>query len=89
MIPILFSILFLFYATAFFVYFMMSSEKPLRWLKADLLFEIGFLIHTFLIFAEAKEERVYLPIMTLKEVLVFFCLVARVCLCGVDAPCAA
>ena len=72
MISTLFISIFIFYAAAFFINLMVSSGKPFKWVKADLFFEIGFLIHTFLIFAEAREEQVYLPIMTLKEVLVFF-----------------
>ncbi len=72
MVTFLFISLFSFYAGSFFVYLMMGWDRPLKGPKADLLFEIGFLIHTFLIFAEAKEEHIYLPITTIKEVLVFF-----------------
>ena len=72
MVSFLFALLFLAYASAFFLYLMASWDRGLKSLKGDLLFEIGFLLHTFFIFAEAKESHVYLPITTLKEVLVFF-----------------
>ena len=68
----LFLLLFVLYALTFIIYLLTVKGKAPKQLKADLLFEIAFLLHTFFIFSEAREANIYLPITTFKEALVFF-----------------
>ena len=69
----LFALVFGLYAISFVLYGLaVCVGRNIKWLQADVFFEIGFLLHTFFIFAEAHEAAVYLPITTFKEVLVFF-----------------
>ncbi len=72
MIDVLFSLLLVCYVSAFAVDALACSGREARNLKSGLLFEIGFLLHTFFIFAEAYEAHVYLALTTFREVLVFF-----------------
>ena len=71
-ISFLTDLLIVLYGTSFLFYVRDFLKKEPKFLSANLCFEIGFLIHTFLIFAEAKENEIFLPLTTMKEVMVFF-----------------
>lgn len=72
MIPFVFFLIIFLYGAAFVTLVRQSLTSEPSGVKPDLLFEFGFLLHTFFIFAEAKESHVYLPLSTFREVLVFF-----------------
>ena len=72
MLNFIFISLFVLYGATFIALLRTCAGRENRWLKSDLLFELGFLIHTFFIFSEAKEAHVYLPIATFRQVLIFF-----------------
>ena len=64
--------LFSLYAISFLLHLQNFLKKESKFLNPNLFFEIGFLLHTFLIFAEAKEIQFFLPVTTFREVLIFF-----------------
>ncbi len=68
----IFALLVFLYATSFVGLLLTCFDHERSWIKPDVLFELGFLLHTFFIFVEAKEAHVYLPLTTFREVLVFF-----------------
>lgn len=72
MAQVIFLVLILFYILAFSGYLMSFYGKEFKRVKPDLFFELAFLLHTFFIFVEARESHVFLPLTTLKEVLIFF-----------------
>jgi len=65
-------LLFSLYAASFLLHLGNFLRSESKLLNPNLLFEIGFLLHTFLIFAEARETQFFLPVTTFREVLIFF-----------------
>lgn len=65
-------LLIMLYGMSFLVHLGNFLNKETKSINPNLLFEIGFLLHTFLIFTEARETQFFLPVTTMREVLIFF-----------------
>lgn len=65
-------LLLLLYTASFALHLRNLLGREAEVLNPNLLFEIGFLLHTFLIFTEARESHFFLPVTTFREVLIFF-----------------
>lgn len=65
-------LLFLLYTASLLLHLRSFFRQGDGFLSPNLIFEIGFLLHTFLIFSEARETQFFLPVTTFREVLIFF-----------------